>query len=52
MMNSNVTAGTKISYRGTDYLRVDLMSRLIYNVTSSSDLLNYYIQLGMVKSPA
>lgn len=38
--------GTPISYRGTDYLRVDLETRLIYNSTSSSDLLNYYMQLG------
>lgn len=37
--------GTPISYRGTDYLRVDLETRLVYNVTSSSDLLNYYIRL-------
>ncbi|KPI36250.1 uncharacterized protein AB675_7357 [Cyphellophora attinorum] len=51
-VNSNVTVGTPISYRGTDYLKVDLESRLIYNVTSSSDLLNYYIQLGAVKQPS
>jgi hypothetical protein len=41
-----VDVGTPITYQGTDYLQVDLRSRLIYNVTSSSDLLNYYIQLG------
>ncbi|RMZ91639.1 hypothetical protein DV736_g1134, partial [Chaetothyriales sp. CBS 134916] len=43
--NVTVPVGTSISYRGTDYLRVDLETRLIYNATSSSDLLNYYIQL-------
>jgi hypothetical protein len=41
-----VPAGTAISYFGTDYLEVDLATRLIYNATSSSDLLNYYSQLG------
>ena len=35
-----------MNYLGTDYLQVDLETRLIYNVTSSSDLLNYYIALG------
>ena len=35
-----------VTYLGTDYAQVDLASRLIYNVTSSSDLLNYYKQLG------
>ncbi|RMZ82532.1 hypothetical protein DV737_g2017, partial [Chaetothyriales sp. CBS 132003] len=43
--SSTVPVGTSISYRGTDYLRVDLETRLIYNATSSSDLVNYYIQL-------
>lgn len=38
--------GTNIEYKGTDYLLIDLTTRLIYNVTSSSDLLNYYSQLG------
>ena len=38
--------GTAVEYKGTDYLQVDLSTRLIYNVTSSSDLLNYYIALG------
>lgn len=41
-----VPVGTQIEYKGTDYLRIDLSTRLIYNVTSSSDLLNYYTQLG------
>ena len=41
-----VPAGTAVSYKGTDYLQVDLETRLIYNVTSSSDLLNWYIALG------
>lgn len=41
-----VVEGTPIHYYGTDYLRVDLETRLIYNATSSSDLLNYYMQLG------
>ncbi|KAF2165906.1 hypothetical protein M409DRAFT_23638 [Zasmidium cellare ATCC 36951] len=44
--NLTVPVGTKIKYLGTDYLQVDLASRLIYNATSSSDLLNYYMQLG------
>jgi hypothetical protein len=42
----SIQCRTPISYKGTDYLQVDLSTRLIYNVTSSSDLLNYYIQLG------
>lgn len=41
-----VPVGTGIEYKGTDYLLIDLATRLIYNVTSSSDLLNYYTQLG------
>jgi hypothetical protein len=41
-----VPVGTPITYFGTDYLEVDLATRLIYNATSSSDLLNYYKQLG------
>lgn len=45
-MCRTATVGTPISYRGTDYLKVDLQTRLIYNSTSSSDLLNYYKQLG------
>lgn len=43
-----VPIGTDIEYKGTDYLLIDLTTRLIYNVTSSSDLLNYYLQLGVV----
>ena len=38
--------GTAVSYKGNDYLQVDLGTRLIFNVTSSSDLINYYIALG------
>jgi hypothetical protein len=45
-MDRTVPVGTAIEYKGTDYLQVDLETRLIYNVTSSSDLLNYYIALG------
>ena len=41
-----VAVGTSVSYEGNDYISVDLSTRLIYNVTSSSDLLNYYIALG------
>lgn len=44
--SSTVSVGTPIEYKGTDYLLIDLTTRLIYNVTSSSDLLNYYTQLG------
>ncbi|CAK1357619.1 hypothetical protein CB0940_07668 [Cercospora beticola] len=44
--NVTVPVGTTIRYLGTDYLQVDLATRLIYNATSSSDLLNYYKQLG------
>ncbi|KAF2215697.1 hypothetical protein CERZMDRAFT_94096 [Cercospora zeae-maydis SCOH1-5] len=44
--NVTVPVGTAIRYLGTDYLQVDLATRLIYNATSSSDLLNYYKQLG------
>lgn len=45
-MCRTVPVGTPIEYKGTDYLLIDLSTRLIYNVTSSSDLLNYYTQLG------
>jgi hypothetical protein len=38
--------GKNIEYKGNDYLAVDLSTRLIYNATSSSDLLNFYSQLG------
>lgn len=41
-----VPVGTPVTYLGTDYLQIDLATRLIYNVTSSSDLVNYYMQLG------
>ena len=41
-----VPVGTPIRYKGNDYLAVDLSTRLLYNATSSSDLLNYYTQLG------
>ncbi|EME41557.1 hypothetical protein DOTSEDRAFT_112489, partial [Dothistroma septosporum NZE10] len=44
--NVTVPVGTGVRYLGTDYLQVDLGTRLIYNATSSSDLLNYYRQLG------
>ncbi|SMQ49320.1 unnamed protein product [Zymoseptoria tritici ST99CH_3D7] len=44
--NVTVPVGTPITYFGTDYLEVDLATRLIYNATSSSDLPNYYKQLG------
>ncbi|EGP89188.1 uncharacterized protein MYCGRDRAFT_92094 [Zymoseptoria tritici IPO323] len=44
--NVTVAVGTPITYFGTDYLEVDLATRLIFNATSSSDLLNYYKQLG------
>ncbi|CZT15490.1 uncharacterized protein RCC_12332 [Ramularia collo-cygni] len=44
--NVTVPVGTPITYFGTDYLEVDLATRLIYSATSSSDLLNYYKQLG------
>lgn len=40
------SVGTNIDYKGNDYLAVDLSTRLIYNATSSSDLLNFYSQLG------
>ena len=46
MLWLTVAFSTPIEYKGTDYLQVDLSTRLIFNVTSSSDLLNYYIQLG------
>ena len=52
LLHRTVAAGTSISYRGTDYLDVDLETRLIYNATSSSDLLNYYVQLGILKQPS
>ena len=41
-----VPVGTPVTYKGIDYLQVDLDTRLIYNATSSSDLINYYIGLG------
>ena len=46
IFRSTAPVSSKITYRGTDYLRINLTSRLIYEVTSSSDLLNYYIALG------
>ena len=44
--SSTAKVGTAIEYKGNDYLAIDLSTRLIYNATSSSDLLNFYIQLG------
>lgn len=44
--NVTVPVGTAIEYKGNDYLQIDLSTRLIYRVTSSSDLVNYYSQLG------
>ena len=41
-----VPVGTNVTYKGIDYLQVDLATRLVYNATSSSDLVNYYTALG------
>jgi len=49
--NGTTAAGTPVSYSGTDTLRVDLSSRLIYNVTTSSDRLVLYRQLGITTLP-
>jgi hypothetical protein len=38
--------GKNVRDKGNDYLAVDLSTRPIYNATSSSDLLNFYSQLG------
>ena len=43
---STVPAGQKISFKGTDLLTIDLASRKVKSVTTSSDLLNYYRALG------
>lgn len=41
-----VPVGTPIRYLDTEYLQVDLKTRLIYNVTCSADIVNYYKQIG------
>lgn len=43
---SNVPAGRRVSFRGTDLLAVDLGEKKVNNVTTSGDLLNYYRDLG------
>lgn len=43
---SNVTAGKYIEFKGTDLLTIDLASMKVMNATTSSDLLNYYRELG------
>ncbi|KAK4609425.1 hypothetical protein CLAFUR4_14381 [Fulvia fulva] len=44
--NVTVPVGTPIRYLDTEYLQVDLKTRLIYNVTCSADIVNYYKQIG------
>ena len=43
---STVPAGKYIEFKGTDLLTIDLASGKVMNATTSSDLLNYYRQLG------
>lgn len=43
---SNVGAGRRLSFRGTDLLTVELGSRKVMNVTTSADLLGCYRGLG------
>lgn len=44
--NSTVQAGQQIAFKGTDLLTIDLGSKKVMNATTSSDLLNYYRELG------
>lgn len=46
LLPSNVTAGKYIEFKGTDLLTIDLASMKVMNATTSSDLLNYYRELG------
>lgn len=41
-----VPVGSPVTYKGNDYLVVDLDTRMIKMVWSSSDLVNFYIGLG------
>lgn len=43
---SAVEAGKHVEFKGTDLLTIDLGSRKVMNATTSSDLLNYYRELG------
>ena len=46
LSRSTVPVGAKVQYLGTHFLQVDAGTRLIGDATSSSDLSNYYRQLG------
>ncbi|KAF7198494.1 hypothetical protein HII31_00233 [Pseudocercospora fuligena] len=45
-------AGTPFHYKGSNHMVIDRGSRLIHNVTSSSDIVYWVLQMGFKDSPA
>lgn len=46
--NATAPAGTKLEFKGTDIINVDLKTRLVTNATSSGDWINLARELGQI----